>query len=242
MLDPRIKMISTLALVVVTFAAADWAQLAVLFVVAAAALLIISAHVWLALRICLTLRWLLLFTLLMHLLLSSGRTLWGLGWLSLDGLQLGGFVCLQIMLAALFTTTLAITTPIESLAAAFGWLVRPLALVGCRTDDWQRILLLALGFLPVVHEEITVSGPGDATAVGQRWWDLKGRWLLFAARTESFVERMLTRGDRMACQLAAGDGVSHNPPGLPSLLPLPLLDRYLVIAMMLFIVGYWLAG
>ena len=233
---------STLALVVLTFAAGDWAQLAMLVVVAAGALRVISAHARLALRICMTLRWLLIFTLLMYLLLSSGRTLWGLGWLSLDGLQLGVFVCLQLALAALFTITLAITTLIEDLAAAFGWLVRPLSLFGCRTDDWQKILQLALGFLPVVHEEITRSGPGDALTVRRRWWDIQGQSSLFAARTEDFIERMLTRGDRMAQQIAADSGVFHKPAGLPGLWPLPLLDRYFVTAMMLIILGHWLTG
>lgn len=242
MLDPRIKLLSTLTLVVLSFAAGDWVQLAVLLVVAAVALRVISAHARLALRICMTLRWLLLLTLLMHLLLSSGRTLWGLSWLSLDGLQQGSFVCLQMALAALFTITLAITTSIESLAAAFGWLVHPLTLLGCRTDDWQKILLLALGFLPVVHEEITLAAPGEAGSVRRQWWDVKGQCSLFAARTEGFIERMLTRGDRLAHQIAA-DGDARQPSsGLPRLWPLPLLDRYFVTAMMLIIVCQWLTG
>ena len=242
MLDPRIKLISTLALVVLTFAAGHWAQLAVLAVVAASALRVVSAHVWLVLRICMTLRWLLLFTLLLHLLFSSGRTLWGIGWLSLDGLQQGVFVCLQMSLAALFTTTLAMTTSVEGLAAAFGWLVRPLALLGCRTDDWQKILLLALGFLPVVHEEITRPGPGETDTGRRRWWDVKAGCSRFVARTEAFVERILARADRMAYQVAADGGACRNPVDLPNLWPLPLLDRSIAAAMLLVILGHWLTG
>ena len=240
-LDPRIKLLSCLTLVVLTFAASNWAQLAVMFVVAAAALGLLSAHVLLTLRICLMLRWLLLFTFLMHLLLSPGRTIWGLGWLSLDGLYLGSFVCLQMVVAVVFTTTLAMTTSIEDLASAFGWFVRPLSGLGCRTDDWQKILLLALGFIPVVHAEIYASGKSDSTSA-ERVRNGKRRWSRFFSKTEDFTERMLTRGDRMAHEIAADDSSCRTPAELPSMRPLPLLDRYFVSFMMLAIVCHWLTG
>lgn len=241
-LDPRIKLLSCLTLVVLTFAAGAWVQLAVLMVVTAAALRVISEHAWLALRVCLTLRWLLLFTLLMHLLLSPGRTIGGVGWLSLDGLILGSFVCLQMALAAALTAILAITTSIDDLAAAFGWCVQPLAWLGCRTDDWQKIVSLALGFIPVVHAEVTVAGPGETGTAPARGRDAKGRWSVFRARAEDFTERMLTRGDQMACRIASDECASPGPAGLPSIRPLATLDRYCVFAMLLLIFCYWLAG
>jgi energy-coupling factor transport system permease protein len=241
-LDPRIKVLSSLTLVVLSFAAGDRVQLAILMVVAVAALPVISAHALLLLRICLMLRWLLLFTFLMHLLLSPGRTLWGLGWLSLDGLYQGSFVCLQMVLAVIFTAILAITTSIEDLAAAFGWFVRPLSRLGCRTDEWQKILLLALGFIPVVHAEIHLSGQGDAASPAGRAGGTKGRWSKFFSRTEDFIERMLARGDKMAHQIAAEDSSSRILSEQPSIEPLSLLDRYFLGAMILVIVCHWLAG
>ena len=240
-LDPRIKVLSSLTLVVLTFAATSWLQLAALIVVAVAALGLLSAHALLTLRICLMLRWFLLFTLLMHLLLSPGRTIWGFGWLSLDGLYLGSFICLQMVVAVIFTTTLAITTPIEDLAAAFGWFVRPLSRFGCRTDDWQKILLLALGFIPVVHAEIHDSGKSEG-ASAERERNGKRRWSLFLSKTGDLVERMLTRGDKMAHEIATDDSSCRIPSELPSLRPLPLLDRYFVGFMMLAIVCHWLTG
>lgn len=240
-LDPRIKLLSSLTLVVLTFAATHWAELAVLIVVAAIALRLLSAYALLALRICLMLRWLLLFTFLMHLLLSPGRTLWGLSWLSLDGLYLGSFVCLQMVVAVIFTTTLAITTSVEDLAAAFGWFVRPLSRLGCRTDDWQKTLSLALGFIPVIHAEFRDSGKsGIASAERER--NGKGRWSLFIAKTQDLTERMLARGDKMAHEIAADGSSCLIPPALPSIRPLSLLDRYFISTMMLVIVCHWLAG
>ena len=240
-LDPRIKLLASLALVVLTFAAGNWAQLAVLIVVAAAALWVLSSHALLALRICLLLRWLLLFTFLMHLLLSPGRTIWGFGWLSLDGFYLGSFVCLQMVVAVILTTTLAMTTSIEDLAAAFGWFVRPLSCLGCRTDDWQKILLLALGFIPVVHAEIHDSGKSEVTSA-ERERGGKGRWALFIMKTQDFTERMLARGDKMAHDIAADDSSCRSPSELASMRPLSLLDRYFFGTVMLVIVCHWLAG
>lgn len=240
-LDPRIKVLFSLILVVLTFAAINWAQLAVLIVVAAAALGLLSAYALLALRICLMLRWLLLFTFLMHLLLSPGRTLWGLGWLSLDGLYLGCFVCLQMFVAVIFTTTLAITTSIEDLAAAFGWFVHPLSRLGCRTEDWQKILLLTLGFIPVVHAEIHDSDKSESSSA-ERVRSGKGRWALFISKTQDIIERMLARGDKMAHAIAADDSSCRDPSELPSMRPLPLLDRFFVGTMMLAVVCHWLAG
>jgi energy-coupling factor transport system permease protein len=227
---------------VLIFAASDWIQLAMLLVVAAGALLVISPHVWLVLRVCSMLRWLLLFTLLMHLLLSPGRTLWGLSWLSLDGLCLGFFVCVQIALAATTTTILAITTRIEDLSAAFGWFVKPLSLLGCRTDDWQKIVLLALGFIPVVREEmhLSVRSKADWSAVrDQRWRD---RWSAFSTKMKAFTERMLIRGDTMAHQIAASDNSCRTPSALLPIWPLSLPDRCIVAAMMLIMTGYWFTG
>ena len=241
-LDPRIKALSSLTLVVLTFTASEWMQLAILIAVALAALLVISSHAWLVLRTCFMLRWLLLFTLSMHLLLSPGRTFWGTSWLSFDGLCLGGFVCAQIVLAAMMTTILAITTTIEDLSAAFGWFVRPLSRLGCRTDDWQKILLVALGFIPVVHEEISLSGRSENPSAAEQGQNGKRRWSEFGLKMQLFTERMLARGDTMAHVIAAGDNSLCLPSALPSISPLSLPDRYFIAAMMLIMACHWLAG
>lgn len=241
-LDPRIKVLSSLTLVVLTFAANAWLQLALLLVVVSGALLVVSPHVWLVLRTGLMLRWLLLFTLLMYLFLSPGRTLWGLSWLSLDGLYLGGFVCLQIVLAAMMTTILAITTKIQDLTAAFGWFVQPLSWLGCRTEDWQKILLLALGFIPVVHEEIYLSGRSEDVSSTEQGQKVKGRWSMLCSKMQAFTERMLIRGDTMAHEIAANDSSCRIPSPLPSIWPLSLPDQYFVTAMILVMFCHWLAG
>lgn len=233
---------SSLTLVVLTFMASDVMQLAILVIVASVAMLVISPHAWLVLRTCLMLRWLLLFTLLMHLLLSPGRTLWGMSWLSFDGLCLGGFVSVQIVLAAMMTAILAITTTIEDLTAAFGWFVQPLSRLGCRTDDWQKILLLALGFIPVVHEEILLSGRTENTSSTEQGHDGKGRWSGVCSKMQAFTERMLARGDTMAHLIATGDNSCCIPSALPAIKLLSLLDRYFITAIMLIMACHWLAG
>ncbi len=92
-LDPRIKLLSVLVLVMLVFAAKTWAQLLVFAVVSIIAIRVISPFFKTIWSMCRLMRWLLLFTLLVHLFFSSGRTLWGLSWLSYDGLLTGSFVC-----------------------------------------------------------------------------------------------------------------------------------------------------
>jgi hypothetical protein len=137
---------------------------------------------------------------------------------------------------------LAITTRIEDLSAAFGWFVKPLSGLGCRTDDWQKIVLLALGFIPVVREEMHLSlrNEADCSAVRDQGW--MGRWSVFCTKIKAFTERMLIRGDTMAHQIAANDNSCRIPSALLPIWPLSLPDRCIVTAMMLIMTCYWFAG
>jgi len=125
-LDPRVKVLSCLVLVVLSFGAAGWMQLLSIITIVALAVWSIKPVSQQVLRLFWLLRWFLLFTFLLHLLLSPGRTLWGLSWLSFDGLLSGAFVCLQMLLAVAASALLGITTTTASLSQAFGWFVRPL--------------------------------------------------------------------------------------------------------------------
>ena len=161
-LDPRVKVLSCLVLVVLSFGAAGWMQLLSMITIVALAAWSINPVSQRIFRLFWLLRWFLLFTFLLHLFLSPGRTLWGLSWLSFDGLLSGAFVCLQMLLAVAASALLGITTTTQSLSLAFAWFVQPLRWLGCRTGEWQKILLLAMDFIPVVHAEIRASGQAES--------------------------------------------------------------------------------
>ena len=242
-LDPRVKVLSCLLLVIPAFAATGWVQILTLVVTASVAFWLIpslASSLW---RICWLLRWLLLFTLLMHLLFSPGRTLWGLSWLSFDGLLIGSFVCVQMILAVLLSALLAITTSTNALASTFGWFVQPLQWMGCKTDEWQKVLLLTMDFIPIVQEEIRVTTSPEGDASDEATLPVsKSRWSIWSDKLHNLLLRLVGRGDEIAHRLATSDDVLHGPVALSPLLPMALLDQLFALLISLLIVSYWLAG
>jgi energy-coupling factor transport system permease protein len=225
------------------FASSDWAQLFALSVFVSVAFWLIPAltsSIW---RLCWLLRWFLLFTLLMHLFFSPGRTLWGLSWLSYDGLLMGLFVCVQMLMAIIVSALLAITTSSKSLAITFGWFVQPLQWLGCRTEEWQKMLLLSMDFIPVVQTEIRrTSDPDSACSANPTHTTEVSRWSLWVQKLQDLLARLVERGDTVAYRIAANKDTFHPPAALSPLLPLALLDRIFSVVISLVVISYWLAG
>lgn len=242
-LDPRVKVLSCLVLVVLTFAATDWTRLFPLVGTVVLAVWLLSPQAGSIWSVCRRLRWLLFFTLLMHLLLSPGRTLWGIGWLSLDGLMMGCFVCAQMLMAVVVSALLAITTSTEALAGAFGWFVQPLRWLGCKTEEWQKILLLSMDFIPVVQQEMHACSPfATGIQVEPKSRSFAVRWSTWRQRLHDFLLRLVDRGDTIAHRIAGDQGSSCGPAGLPPLMPMALRDQLFSVTMTLVIVCYWFAG
>jgi energy-coupling factor transport system permease protein len=243
-LDPRVKVLSSLLLVVLAFAATDWTRLFALMITVAITLWLTSSLLSSVLRLCWMFRWFLLFTLLMHLLLSPGHTLWGISWLSLDGLLMGTFVCVQMLLAIVSAALLAMTTSTEKLTRTFGWFVQPLQWLGCKTEEWQKILLLTMNFIPVVQEEIRVStassGVGNHTEPTQT--TRPGRWSVWMEKLQGFLLRLVNRGDAIAYRIATSEDTMPLPSKLPPLIPMTLQDQLFSLAFTLVIICYWLVG
>ncbi len=242
-LDPRVKVLSCLVLVVLSFGAAGWMQLLSVLIIVALAVWSIKPVSQRIFRLFWLLRWFLLFTFLLHLFLSPGRTLWGLSWISFDGLLLGAFVCLQMLLAVAASALLGITTTTESLSQTFGWIVRPLSWLGCRTGEWQKILLLALDFVPVVHAEIrTLAQKESKTSDGLAPADSQGRFAAWGKRLLDLIFRLVDRGDEIAHKLTLDDAAVLKANVLPAFLPMTLLDQLFTMAVCLVILSYWLVG
>ena len=242
-LDPRVKVLSCLILVVLSFGATGWMQLLSVLAAVALAVWSIKSVSRRILRLFWLLRWLLLFTFLLHLFLSPGRTLWGLSWLSFDGLLSGVFVCLQMLLAVAASALLGITTTTESLTQAFGWFVRPLRWLGCRTGEWQKTLLLSLDFIPVVHAEIRTSGRAEWGASDRLTPTVsQGRFAAWGKRLHGLIFRLVDRGDEIAHKLTLDDDTVSSQNVLPAFLPMALLDQLFSMAVCLVILSYWLVG
>lgn len=239
--DPRLKLGACLLVVVVIFAAGSWLQLVLPLIILLFALFLLAPLPSTFWRVCWMLRWLVLFTLLMHVLFTDGRTLLGMSWLSLDGLYNGLQVCVQMLMAVSAAAVLSLTTSVEELVAALGWFVSPFRWLGCQTEEWQKILLLAVNMLPVVHDEIKSvkeSGKNDESKAS----DAASRWLSVGSALKVFVDRLLNKGDEVAHELAADENVGQSPVALPGLLPLTLQDQLLVASCVLLVLAFWLVG
>ncbi len=209
-LDPRLKLIGLPLVVIAVFAGTGFSPLAPLAVLAFVLIAIsgISWQIWW--RGLWILRWLLLFSLLLHLFFSPGRTLFGLTWLSQDGLLRGTLVCCQLTLAVVFSSMLTLTTSPESLVAAFSALAAPLKRVGFPVREGAMLLLLILHFIPILREEaLAVVAEGRRQGLDLSNGSLVARGRNLRNILAPLVLRLADRADLLALRMAAGD----EPPG-----------------------------
>ncbi len=156
-LDARLKLCGLPLFIITAFASSDPLRLAALS--ACALVLVVLAQIpwrcwWRGVRV---LRWLLLFTLLLHLLLTPGRTMFGVAWLSYDGLLRGLTVCGQLLTAVIFASLLTLTSSVDELAAALSALLAPLRRFRLPVEEAVRLFYLILYFIPILREEATAQ-------------------------------------------------------------------------------------
>jgi len=207
-LDPRFKLIGLPILVIAAFAAETGVQRLALAVVAGVLILSAGGHWRFFLRGVLALRWLFLCTVLLHLLFSPGRTLFGSAWFSLDGLLRGMLVCEQLALAVLFSSLLTLSTAPQELAAAVSSLMAPLGRFGVPVKELSLLLLLSLHFIPILREEalaqVAAGRSGEDRAAGG---SLLGRARTAGRMVAPLLLRLVDRADRLALSMAAGEPV-----------------------------------
>jgi energy-coupling factor transport system permease protein len=241
--DPRLKLFSCLLLVALSFSASAWIELIPVLVTVTAAAWSARPFSRRILQILWLLRWLLLFTLLLHLFFSSGKTLWGVSWLSYDGFLQGAFVGLQVSMAVAASTLLGITTSTMDLSLAFGWFVRPLGLIGFRTTEWQKIILQALDFIPLVHAEIGASSQGKGRGDDDCNVETRpNRFHALGKGLHCLILRLVDRGDEIACRLAEDGDSPSGQQRLPAFLPMVLLDQLFVLTVCLVTFVFCLVG
>jgi energy-coupling factor transport system permease protein len=207
-LDPRLKLCGLPLLVIAVFASHDPVRLGGLALLAAVLILISGIDRptwWRGFRM---LRWLFLFTLLLHLLLSPGRTLMGVGWLSYDGLLRGSLVCSQLALAVLFSSLLTLTTSPREVAGACASLLSPLARLGFPVRDTAILLLLVLHFVPILREEtIEQAERSRAEGIDPSQGALVERALVLGRMIAPLLLRLVDRADALAGSIASGEDV-----------------------------------
>jgi energy-coupling factor transport system permease protein len=206
-LDARLKLCVLPLFAVASFATAVPARLAAL-VFCFITFFLLSGLPWrLALRSLRSLRWLLLFTLLLHLFLTPGRTLFGFEFLSYDGLLRGLTVSVQLLLAMAFSSLLTLTTSVEALAAAVAALLLPLRRLGLPVTEPIRLGQLVLRFIPLLREETALQVAAfraRGEELGQGSLTARGR--LAARMLAPLILGLVDRADALArTSVAAGE-------------------------------------
>jgi len=215
-LDPRLKLAGLPLLVIAAFVAHSGSQRLFLVLLAATLILLAGGHWRFFLRGLWALRWLFLCTVLLHLLFSPGRTLFGNVWLSHDGLLRGLQVCEQLALAILFSSLLTLSTSPPELAAAVSALLLPMTRFGVPVKELSLLLLLALHFIPILREEGLAQLAASKT-MGEN--PARGRLLergqAVGRMVAPLILRLVDRADRLALAVAAGEPVVEELPPLP---------------------------
>ena len=152
-LDPRLKLVILLLLVITIFSAPGFGVLFCVGLLATGLLVWQPSIMKQFLQRLQYLRWLLLFTLLLHLFLPPGHTLFGLRMLSYDGLLRGLMVDMQLLLALFFTLCFALFTESGAVAWAATKLLSPLRFLGVPVSGAGGLLALVLHFLPQVFQQ-----------------------------------------------------------------------------------------
>lgn len=198
LLDPRFKLLLLSFLMASIFSANDGWRLGFLFILWSVAACYCNNGWRDGLKIFRFMRWLLLFTFLLHLLFTPGRTLFGTTWLSYDGLLRGLLIDSQLLLAVLFSMLLAWTTNPERLIWGLTSLLSPLQKLKLPVQEIGGLLVLVMQFLPVIRDEAVKIKQQTRVPAG---------WLLKLKANASLVVPLLMnlvgRADQLAIELAS---------------------------------------
>lgn len=155
-LDPRAKLIGAIWFIIIIFLANNWLTYVLLtvFVLTAVKLSEISPKFFI--NGVKPLIWLILFTVILQILFTSGSTIWfrfGPVVISQEGLLNGVFIFMRFVLIIFMSTILTLTTMPLSLTDAIEYLLRPLAAVKVPVHEIALMLSIALRFVPTLMDE-----------------------------------------------------------------------------------------
>ncbi len=199
-LDSRVKLLLLLGLIVCMFSASNPQRLffiSCLWFTTAAATIHGFQDIW---RIIKMLRWLLFFTLIIHLFFTPGRTLFGTSWISYDGLLRGLMIDVQLLLAVLFSLLLAWTTRPETMASGLTTLLAPLQRLRVPVKEAGGMLLLVLHFFPLIQKEVALLKADSKEERAGVVSGFKG-WL---NNIEPLLNRLFDHADQLARDIVSG--------------------------------------
>lgn len=158
-LDPRVKLVGSLALMAVIFAAAGWPGLVVCAAFVAGFYLLAGIPLGQAARSIAPLLFIVVVTALLNVLFVQGGQVylqWGPLVVSEAGLRQAAFIAVRLVLLLLGVSLLTLTTTTLDITEAFERLLTPLARVGVPAHELGMMMGIALRFLPQFVAELAI--------------------------------------------------------------------------------------
>lgn len=154
-LDPRVKIVLTIAFIIALFLAAGPVSYAVIFVFLAAIIGISGISPRLVVRGLRPILFIILFTAVLNLFYTPGDYIWQWGWLhiSKQGIAVAFFMVLRLMLLIIATSMLTYTTSPIQLTDGLERLLGPLKRLRVPVHELSMMMSIALRFIPTLIEE-----------------------------------------------------------------------------------------
>ncbi|MBN2565075.1 MAG: energy-coupling factor transporter transmembrane protein EcfT [Candidatus Eisenbacteria bacterium] len=153
-LDPRVKMVGALAVLVsilLTESPAAYGFLTVVIAALVATSRLSPGFLW---RNLASLRWLLVIVFLMHGILTRGEPVFAaIPWITREGLMIGGVFAWRVALMVSVATLLTATTSPVDLGDGIERLLRPLEPIGVPVHELAMVSVIALRFVPTLLDE-----------------------------------------------------------------------------------------
>ena len=155
-LDPRTKIISVFALLIVIFAAQGWAAYLALIVLTTGLIFLSKVPPLTVLKSVKPLSWIILFTLLIHFVSHDGEVLAKVYVFKVttEGIIYGVQISLRLVLLIVLSSLLTFTTSPLQLTDATEKLLSPLKKIGVPSHELAMMMTIAIRFVPTLIEEM----------------------------------------------------------------------------------------
>ena len=155
-MDPRAKILLTIAMIAAVFAAGTWLGYVMLFAFAFAAIRISGVGMKFVLRGLKPIFFIVVLTFLINIFFTTGGTAlvhWKFINITDKGLYAATRMALRLTLLVLVTQLLTLTTSSIALTDAIEALLKPLAKIGFPAHEMAMMMSIALRFIPTLVEE-----------------------------------------------------------------------------------------
>jgi len=225
-IDPRLVLILAVATIALLFAQNSWLSLLVVCSFVGGVIFWLNS-IRLFIKRILWLRWVLLFTVVLHMVLSPGHTILGFSFITFEGLSRGLMVCTQVVAAMAISLILAQLVATEKLITAVHALLKPLNLFGLNISGVAGQIRLTLRFVPILKDEVAVASKTVVPDNGRS--GLSGRIGQLRMIIGPMIHSLVGRADDMAHAAVTDNEDVNRFDSLPSFWPPAMMDIVLLL-------------